>query len=425
MMVTPSGIAISFAGSADGRGDSRQVVARVYGFAQGNEDGDPIVREMVVPAGEAVHQDLPHGLYNVQLRLPSGRVLQRNVTVNQDSQETYRFFEDFAPGAGFSLQDAVGSSGEQLLAGALASSAMLGSDATTSIAPGTTSGSVEPAFPLTQTATLSIHIGDEPALEEPAEWTDPAVDSDELSANAALWCISYESEEPPVRCRRRWARITLPSGAVEIASLPLPWYCPRGRVYESAKVLVDPARTQGAATTVAVRDARLAGLLAYLDRGQASMAKPLLEQLEHDDVIKEAIDLKQGNALAACAAAYVGLAVYDPRENEVWDPWLANCMSWFPDIPDGAIVHARRLILRPTGREANADAAEALRKACRAGIPYFSAGVALLREMLLVLSTDFPDLTPLADRAGRLAGRVDPSQAFTVLRYPSSKWARP
>ena len=55
--------------------------------------------------------------------------------------------------------------------------------------------------------------------------------------------------------------------------------------------------------------------------------------------------------------------------------------------------------------------------AVNAGPPFFSAGVALLREMLLLLSVDYPDLKPLADQASELAGRVDPTQIFTVLRY--------
>ena len=140
-------------------------------------------------------------------------------------------------------------------------------------------------------------------------------------------------------------------------------------------------------------------------------------QLEKDNVIQEAIEGKQTNPLAACAAAYVGLSVYDPQAREVWDRWLGNCMRLFPNVPDAAIVHARRLILRPTGPDDNAEAADALRKASAAGIPYFSAGVALQREMLTVLTPDHTDLAPLAAAAARLASRVDPGQAFTVLRY--------
>jgi hypothetical protein len=127
------------------------------------------------------------------------------------------------------------------------------------------------------------------------------------------------------------------------------------------------------------------------------------------------------NPLAACAAAYVGLAVYPPNEQERWDGWLRNCMERFPGVPDAAIVHARRLILRPGISEDQTQAAAALRKACAAGIPYFSAGIFLLREMLLQLSVEHPDFVAMAEDVGRIAGRVDAGQIFTVLRYAPTK----
>lgn len=437
MFIRPTGIAISFGGSADGGGESRPVVARIYGYAAGDEDGEPIMREMVVPAGEMVEEDLPHGLYNVQLRLPSGRILQRNVTIDEDSHETYRFLEDFAPSSGFSLQESTGRDGQAMLAEAAAASgntssgdyerALERSTQETTIRSTRTRDSrrfieeprnEQPSPP--QHARLQVIEGDAGPLDALACWgpqnPEAAV---ELRGDAALWRI-VATAGSPTRSTRRWARIALPDGGIEVAGLPLPWFCSASNEFVAAEVLVDPARS-GASTCVAVRDTRLTGLLAYLDRGQAGTARPLLEALEKDDVIREAIEGKRGNPLAACAAAYVGLAVYDPREREDWDYMLGNCMAWFPDVPDAAIVHARRMILRPTGPEDNARAADALRQASAAGIPYFSAGVALLREMLTVLAPDHPDLAPLAEAASRLASRVDPTQAFTVLRYPPAR----
>lgn len=422
MFIRPTGIAISFGGSADGRGESRPVVARIFGYAAGNEDGEPIMREMVVPAGEMVEEDLPHGLYNVQLRLPSGRVIQRNVTIDEDSHETYQFFEDFAPNSGFSLQESAGRDGQKVLAeAAVASGNTSGDEYEKNVrrfqaerAQGTRHYA-PPRRP--SPSTLRVHRGDAPALDAAPAWgSDPVVATAELQGDVAMWRIAIADDSPPRRSARRWAKIDLPDGGTEIASLPLPWYCAANDEFSPAEVLVDPSRS-GAATSVAVRDERLAGLLAYLDRGQAGSAGPLLEQLEKDDVIRDAIEGKRSNPLAACAAAYVGLAVYNPNEREVWDHWLGNCVKWFPEVPDTAIVHARRLVLRPTGPQDNAEAAKMLRQACAAGIPYFSAGVALLREMLTVLAPDHPDLAPLAADAARLASRVDPGQAFTVLRY--------
>ena len=440
MMVSPSGITISF-GGAEGGDDSRAVVARIVGFPA--EGSGLINHEMVVPAGQSVQQLLPEGLYNVQLTLPSGRIIQRNVTINKDSNELCRFADDFPPGAGFSLQESVNRSDGEILANAAVASGNTSSDdysaalrrvsdmAATDprhdhlkyiIQPDNASSIGEPTPP--QRARLMQGIGslDQVAGAMP-DWA--LLEPKSQHGDTALWRVPHLQEAPPEPANRQWARIELPNGGFEIASLPLPWFCTDSGDFSPAEVLVDPARTAGTATTVAVKDRRLAGLLAFLDRGQAIAARPLLAELERENLIEETIGDKLRNPLAACAAAYVGLAVYAPNEHERWDAWLGNCMTRFPTIPDAAIVHARRLVLRPTGPSDNARAADALRRAFAAGTPYFSAGVLLLREMSILLSADHADLKALAREAGMLAGRVDASQAFTVLRYAPRQPAVP
>ena len=239
MFIKPTGIAISFAGSADGSGDSRPVVARIFGYAAGDEDGEPILRDMVVPAGEMVEEDLPHGFYNVQLRLPSGRVLQRNVTIDDDSHETYRFFEDFAPSAGFSLQESAGRGargGQAVLAEAAAASGNTSSDdyadALVRSARQVADKRVpsrdlrrlrafpepddQPAPP--RHARLQLLEGEAPALDDMPVWgPQPDAPAVELRGDSALWqfTANHGSE-------RLWARVALPDGGIEIASLPLP-----------------------------------------------------------------------------------------------------------------------------------------------------------------------------------------------------------
>ena len=118
MMITPSGITISFGGTRDGGDDSRPVVARICGFESG-ADETPIMRQMVVPAGKSVEQELPKGLYNVELTLPSGRIIQRNVRIHENSNEVYQFFDDFAKPAGFSLQESVNRNPDDVLESAV------------------------------------------------------------------------------------------------------------------------------------------------------------------------------------------------------------------------------------------------------------------------------------------------------------------
>lgn len=431
MMIRPTGITISLGGQHRA-GDGNPVVARIVGWPL--DGGETIHREMVVPAGGMVEQALPEGRYSVELTLPSGRILQRNVRIDEDTHEDFQFLEDFAPSASFSLQESIGWSDAEILDGAAAASGNTSEaeysaaleKASRTQAPSQRRGLKEnrryrvappvelPAPPLS--ASLSV-------LSGTVEWdvasprgaaAGPPIQPVRQAGDSALWRIGPTGDKGSGH--RQWAQVTLPTGGIELASLPLPWYCSDGNANLAADVLVDPARS-GASTTIAVNDPRMSGLLAYLDRGQAAVAAPLLKGLESDNLIEEVIFAKMVNPLAACAAAYVGLAVYPPGTAEKWDSWLANCMTRFPKIPDAAIVHARRLLLRPTGADDNARAAEALRKAAGAGVPYFSSGVLLLREMLLLLSADHADLKPLAETAGRLASRVDPGQAFTVLRF--------
>lgn len=442
MIVAPTGITIRFDGDGSGLRESRPVVARIFGFAEGHEE--PVTHQMVVPAGQAIEQPLDKGLYSVELTLSSGRVIQRNIRISDDSNETFRFLDDLAGPPGFSLQDAVTQSGSRIMEEAAAASAAESSSPprgdqglTSGPGQGGPKGLVRrlrrdrPAtMPPGQlqserrkVASLAVRkgwTGEGLAAQPPADgWTSLA--PTESDGTRALWRVTHAAPGQFQRQSRKWARIARADGGTEIASLPLPWFCTGSQGFAHADILVDPDRSTGAATRIAVNDEKLAGLLAFLDQGQASSARPMLEELERENVIEETIYTKMSNPLAACAAAYVGLAVYPPNEQERWDGWLRNCMERFPGVPDAAIVHARRLILRPGISEDQTQAAAALRKACAAGVPYFSAGIFLLREMLLQLSVEHPDFVAMAEDAGRIAGRVDAGQIFTVLRYAPTK----
>ena len=206
-------------------------------------------------------------------------------------------------------------------------------------------------------------------------------------------------------------------GGFELISIPAPWRCAIDHCLSPIDILIDASATGTAKSSIAVHDKALEGVLAYLDRGRLAAARPLVEELDGTDAIGAAIFHKMDNPLAACAAAYVGLAVFQPGESERWDSWLPNIMDRFPDIPDGAIVHARRIVLRPGHPDENKQALAALKQAYRAGLPYFGVGVQLLREMLTLFPADEEAVTML-DAVSRVASRVDQSQMFTVLRYP-------
>jgi hypothetical protein len=215
---------------------------------------------------------------------------------------------------------------------------------------------------------------------------------------------------------RRWGVVETAS-CREIFSLPLPWWAGTTGGPTTLEIAVDSGTRGRAMTSLGVRDPLLEGLLAYLDRGQLANARPIVEALDASGTITKLIQDKMQNPLAACAAAYLGLAIFDPGEQERWDSWLPNVMNWFPWLPDGAIVHARRIVLRPSHSDENLEALDALKRAFRAGIPYYSVGVQLMREMLSLFLHD-PEASDMLERVQGVASRVDLGQMFTVLRYP-------
>lgn len=217
---------------------------------------------------------------------------------------------------------------------------------------------------------------------------------------------------------RRWA-IVESTTCREIFSLPLPWRAVMTNQPATLEVAVDAGARGRAMTSLAMRDPLLEGLLAYFDRGQLASARPIVEALDANGTITQLIMQKNRNPLAACAAAYVGLAIFDPGEQERWDSWLPNLMNWFPRLPDGGIVHARRIVLRPSHPEENQEALAALKRAFRAGIPYYSVGVQLMREMLSLFLHD-AEAAEMYEKVRGVASRVDLGQMFTVLRYPKA-----
>jgi hypothetical protein len=217
---------------------------------------------------------------------------------------------------------------------------------------------------------------------------------------------------------RLWASITY-DDVIESVSIPAPW---KLRFLSMAQVELamnsDPDGLN-ARTSVAVNDPQMNGLLAYLGRGNLGPARTMLRDLDYESTIQTAIAEKEVNPLAACAAAYVGLAVFDAGERERWDAWLPNIMRLFPSIPDGAIVHARRIINRPKSALETAEALDALKTAFRAGVPYFTAGLLLLRDCLTLFAPSDPEARRMLETASRFVSRLDQSQVFTVLQYPA------
>lgn len=261
------------------------------------------------------------------------------------------------------------------------------------------------------------------------DWHLFSMDGDSLSAfatredkqkpifvrdGAAIWRLHSNAHETT---GRSFALVDLGS-AYELASLPMPWRCVGRGTFSVIDLAVDTTLGGRAATSIAVHDQAIDALLSYLAPGQIRALGKVMEVFETEGLIEQIIADKAANPIAACAAAYAGLALFEPSQQERWDSWLPNLMDRFPWLPDGAIVHARRIMLRPHSSDPSAALIDALRKAVAAGLPYFGVGLQLLRDMLQVASVEHDDAKVLLEQIAPAAARLDPRQLFTVLRFP-------
>lgn len=435
----------------------RGVVARIHGYRRtDNLEDPPYFREVIIPAARegGLRVDIEPGRYRVQAILPSGQILQEEVQVD-DGETTIAFSAAGSSKEWLSWQKFEGSpriavpsstldtiheanvpklapSGvwRSILQNVPFLKGLARSEAAATGFPG--------AFPdvwrgVRNAAMLAIY--EQPAatgaiswaaaanaaqaVDVSRAWSPPAADSGLRSIRIqqegplSLWRLEGGSAE--FECRF-WAFSDV-ADVVEIASIPLPWSDELSSA--TVELLVDSADGDiGIRSSMVVRDAVLGGMLAYLGRGRLANVRPLIESLMDGNLIENTIRGKTRNPLAACAAAYVGLAIYEPWERERWDSWLPNIMNWFPQIPDGAIIHARRMIQRPRSAAETGLALAALKEAYNRGIPFFTAGVLGLRDSLLMFSDRDGEAKQMLENVSKVATRIDTGQAFTVLSFP-------
>lgn len=436
------------------------VVARIQGYPEGSaSDEDPFFLEVVIPASreKGINVEVAPGRYRVQAILPSGEILQEERMVESgqtvpidfavhSSREwlSWQKFEGISPDP-----DQVMRSISDIVAREIPPGGPPGGSRFARLwrrfrSVGVSRGAridapseVSPPFP-----DVLLALGPEPRLS--FVWQPPESSSRTWSQSAtaidARYFIQNWPEEKGIKARRakregslslwevegldyetdhRWWAVVDAEDMTEIASIPRPWQDDAMEQPARLDILVDSAdRALSARTTLTVHDTTLGGLLAYLGRGHLGAARPLLDSLNHEGLIERTIQGKRRNPLGACAAAYVGLAVFPPEERERWDNWLPNMMNWFPWLPDGAIVHARRIIQRPRNSMERQEALAALKESYARGIPYFTAGVMHLRDSLLLYAKKDSEARQMLETVSRLATRIDPGQAFTVLRFP-------
>jgi hypothetical protein len=126
---------------------------------------------------------------------------------------------------------------------------------------------------------------------------------------------------------------------------------------------------------------------------------------------------KLENPLAAIAGSLAAVATGRPDDAGIPESWLHNLANWFPGLPDGPVILAKRLLSQGESDARRADAKLRLLDAYRRGIPIYSLSVDWLAHGLAAFGDD-PDTVGPATEARRVAQLTDPRRAFTVLRFP-------
>lgn len=212
---------------------------------------------------------------------------------------------------------------------------------------------------------------------------------------------------------------------------------PRLREGQAAKLIVRPDGQDSkrlVSMSIEVNDPKFNSMLQFMKGSDIGSALSIAESS------LPILYAKFDNPLAAAAAGYV-LIQAPPKTIQVpWGQWIANLGHYFPDLPDGKILHATLLLQRgdtespynfyedhseyfPLDRHAkNMLAAELVANSLAQGPPIFRAGLSLLATNIRILaSVDLPEKTRLMLQAAEtlvtwLSMRVDPREPFSIFR---------
>lgn len=452
--------------------------------ASGEFPADPLVQEIVIPAGRYLRREVevPAGTYRIEARLPSGEVLHQTRKVTNEADSVDVIFElGHSPHEWLTWQRLAGNVPSQMkyeewlkkLGKRLAEAAAKETAVSIDVDP--------EAIKRTATFLRGLHLrvkpfldalarvftreieepsADEatPALTEPPEFelvqaspigsdslwdalaSMPAWNAWRKSAGAhaecsfsrqddrelTLWHIDQTHRERCIMAgpkgpmpRRCWA-ISRRGGGVDVITLPVPWPLTPEFPPASIEILREAGTSTAGRTTVTVCDSNLSGMLFYLGSGKLGEAGAVLAEAQRSDLVERLISDKERNPLAACAVAYVGLAIMSVSDQPRWGPWLENVKNWFEWLPDGAVVYAAYRIKTAKNR-ADLDAAlAALKEAYRRGIPFYAAGIQHLTQGLYTFSAKDKDANAMHKKVRQIALCIDANQAFSVITVPEA-----
>lgn len=219
----------------------------------------------------------------------------------------------------------------------------------------------------------------------------------------------------------RW--VTFRNGEeIDLMSVPWAWWGSSREPDEEIRFVYDAIRPSAVDrdspghAIVTVQDTRWFGLLEFIASGQLQQAGHIVNTVLPREDPETAMYGKRKGPLIAVAGAIVLIARAETNEPQPWDRWIANLSEWFGGIPDGAILYGYRRVQQATSMHDLKQAHELLRMGMSRGIPFFSACIRLLGLALAQIGEELPDADTDRRYIASVSTRVDPDQAFTVIR---------
>jgi hypothetical protein len=212
-------------------------------------------------------------------------------------------------------------------------------------------------------------------------------------------------------------------GSAQYSVLPVPWYFYYGEEVD-VQVCIDTKAVQSQYSknydrlhriSIVAEDQFLASIIGYLGKGDLPAASSVLKTAEH------MLFGKRTNPFAAAAGAYVMLSQEDLTVYAYWHRWIDNLHKFFDWLPDGAIQWAWLKLADPNS--GLKEIRDCLMEAYWRGLPYYSAGVKLLLDGLTIFSDNAkaefgqPDseIEEALKIVRQLAMRTNMSQPFTSV----------
>jgi len=215
-----------------------------------------------------------------------------------------------------------------------------------------------------------------------------------------------------------WYALFAGPSAMELVSVPVPWFNITTGAEVSAELLVRGQEIgvsgpeSGLNVTFSLLDPSMGAALGYMARGALQSAVKFVDPEFAQSMLYD----KWLNPLGAAAGGYMLLGTDRSNKTQPWHQWIQNLMNNFPWLPDGAIQCGWFWLSREPSPENRAKARQALVTAYNRGLPYYSVGLQWLLDGLTLLGDDDTEAAAMARSVQKIAWRVNTSQPFNSLR---------